>query len=110
MGYAVVHADEVEARHGRFRAFTDALGVGDFRVNRLELGAGDSGPEHDHSADEQEEVYAVVAGSGTLRVDGEAIPVRDGHFVFCSPEVRRQLIAGPDGLVWIGIGSPRRPV
>lgn len=107
MAYAVVHADEVEARHGRFRPFTDALGVGDFRVNRLEVPAGESGPEHDHAAEGQEEVYAVVGGSGTLLVDGEEIALRPGHFVFCSPEVRRQMIAGPDGLVWIGIGSRR---
>lgn len=108
MAHAVVHADEVEALHGRFRPFTDPLGVSDFRVNRLELPAGAEGPEHDHLADGQEEVYAVIAGSGTLRVEGEEIALSPGHFVFCSPEARRQMLAGDDGLVWIGIGSAKR--
>lgn len=63
------------------------------------------GPEHDHSANGEEEVYAVVGGSGTVLVDGEEIALRPGHFVFCSPDARRQMRAGGDGLVWIGIGA-----
>jgi quercetin dioxygenase-like cupin family protein len=47
----------------------------------------------------------VIAGGGTLLVDGEEIALRSGHFVFCSPETRRQMRAGKDGLVWIGIGA-----
>ena len=105
MGYEVVHADEVEARHGVFRPLTDPLGVSRFRVNRLELGPGYEGPEHDHTADGQEEVYAIVGGSGTLRVDGEEVALRPGHFVFCPPEARRQMRAGDEGLVYIGIGA-----
>ena len=105
MGAVVVHAEDVEAQHGVFRPLTDPLGVSGFRVNRLDLPAGQEGPEHDHSANGQEELYAVVGGSGVLRVDGEEIALRPGHFVFCPPDVRRQMAAGPDGLVWIGIGS-----
>lgn len=105
MGAAVVHADDVEASHGVFRALTDPLGVSGFRVNRLELAAGAEGPEHDHSGNGQEEVYAVVGGSGVLRTGDEEIELRPGHFVYCAPDVRRQMVAGDDGLVWIGIGS-----
>jgi quercetin dioxygenase-like cupin family protein len=105
MSYEVVHADEVEALHGRFRPFSDRLRVSQFRINRLELGPGDEGPEHDHTGNGQEEVYAVVGGSGTLRVDGQDVPLRPGHFVFCAPEARRQMAAGDDGLVWIAIGG-----
>jgi quercetin dioxygenase-like cupin family protein len=103
--HQVVHASEVEAQHGVFRALSDRLGVAGFRVNQLELGAGAEGPEHDHSSNDQEEVYAVIAGSGVLRADGQEIPLRPGHFVFCPPSVRRQMVAGEDGLSWIGIGS-----
>ncbi len=103
--HQVVHASDVEASHGVFRALTDELGVGGFRVNQLELAAGAEGPEHDHSSNGQEEVYAVIGGGGVLRVDGEEIPLRPGHFVFCSPTVKRQMVAGEDGLTWIGIGS-----
>jgi quercetin dioxygenase-like cupin family protein len=105
MGFAVIDAGEVEAKHGVFRGLSEPLGVAAFRVNRLELQAGAEGPEHDHTADGQEEVYAVIGGGGTLRVDGEEIELRPGHFVYCSPEMRRQMCAGAEGLVWVGIGA-----
>jgi quercetin dioxygenase-like cupin family protein len=105
MAHMVIDANEIEAQHGVFRPLSEPLGVGVFKVNRLELPAGESGPEHDHTADGQEEVYAVVGGGGTLRVDGEEISLRPGQFVFCSPDARRQMIAGDGGLTWIGIGA-----
>jgi quercetin dioxygenase-like cupin family protein len=105
MAHAVIDANEVEASHGVFRGLTAPLGVDSFKVNRLELPGGGEGPEHDHATTGEEEVYAVVGGSGTLFVDGEEIALRPGHFVFCSPEARRQMRAGADGLIWIGIGA-----
>jgi quercetin dioxygenase-like cupin family protein len=108
MRYAVIDANDVEASHGVFRPLSGPLGVGTFKVNRLELPAGGEGPAHDHAADGEEEVYAIVAGSGTVVVDGEETALEPGHFVFCEPEAVRQMRAGKDGLVWIGIGAPRR--
>jgi quercetin dioxygenase-like cupin family protein len=109
MGATVVHADDVEARRGVFRALTDPLGVSGFRVNRLELPPGAEGSAHDHAGNGQEEVYAVVAGGGVLRQGDEEIELRPGHFVYCPPEVTRQMVAGDEGLVWIGIGSALPP-
>ena len=71
MAHTVIDANDVEASHGVFRGLSAPLGVGKFKVNRLELPPGGEGPEHDHVANGEEEVYAVVAGSGTLIVDGE---------------------------------------
>ena len=103
--YQLLDVSEVEAPNGIFRALTDRLGVTGFRINQLELAAGAEGPEHDHAGNDQEEVYAVVAGGGVLRAGGEEIPLRAGHFVYLPPDVRRQMVAGDQGLTWIGIGS-----
>ena len=103
--YQMVDVSQVEARNGIFRALTDQLGVAGFRINQLELAAGAEGPEHDHIENDQEEVYVVVAGGGVLRTGGEEIPLRAGHFVHLPPDVRRQMVAGDQGLTWIGIGS-----
>jgi quercetin dioxygenase-like cupin family protein len=103
--YQMVDVSQVEARNGIFRALTDQLGVAGFRINQLELAAGAEGREHDHMANDQEEVYAVVAGAGVLRTGGEEIPLRAGHFVYLPPDVSRQMVAGDEGLTWIGIGS-----
>jgi len=107
MAYSVIDASEIEARHGVFRPLSGPLGVSAFKVNRLELPAGAEGPEHDHGADGEEEVYAVLEGGGTLRVDGDEVALAPGMFVFCSPDSRRQMVAGENGLTWIGIGSTR---
>jgi quercetin dioxygenase-like cupin family protein len=104
-GHTVIHASDIEPQHGIRRALSAPLGVSGFRINQLELAPGKEGPEHDHAGNGQEEVYAVVSGGGTLRMGGEDIPLRPGHFVYCSPQARRQMIAGDEGLVWIGIGS-----
>ena len=103
--HQLLDVSEVEARNGIFRALTDRLGVTGFRINQLELAAGAEAPEHDHAGNDQEEVYAVVAGGGVLRAGGEEIPLRAGHFVYLPPDVRRQMVAGDHGLTWIGIGS-----
>ena len=103
--YQMVDVSQVEARNGIFRALTDQLGVAGFRINQLELAPGAEAPEHDHVGNDQEEVYAVVAGGGVLRTGGEEIPLRAGHFVYLPPDVRRQMVAGDNGLTWIGIGS-----
>ena len=103
--YQLLDVSEVEARNGISRALTDRLGVTGFRINQLELVAGAEGLEHDHAGNDQEEVYAVVAGDGVLRAGGEEIPLRAGHFVYLPPDVRRQMVAGDQGLTWIGIGS-----
>src|SRR5215813_8377129 len=105
MPHMVIDASDIEKQHGVFRGLSKPLGVGAFKVNRLELPPGAEGPEHDHAANGEEEVYAVVGGSGTVVVDGEEIAVQPGNFVFCSPDARRQMRAGDEGLVWIGIGA-----
>ena len=105
MPHSVISASDVEARHGRFRPLTEPLGVSSFRINQLEFPAGQGAPEHDHAGNGQEEVYAVIAGGGTLHVGGKEIPVTAGDFVYCSADTRRQMMAGPDGMTWIGIGS-----
>ena len=105
MAYKVVDVTEIEGAHGGvFRGLGEPLGVKAFGVNQLELAANAEGPEHDHSADGQEEVYVIIRGSGKLRAEGEETELRPGHYVFCSPEQKRQLIAGADGLAWVGIG------
>lgn len=105
MAYEVVDVAEVEGAHGgMFRGLRQPLGVTAFGVNQLELPPDTEGPEHDHSGDGQEEVYVIIRGGGTLRADGVDTALHAGHYVFCSPEQRRQLISGPDGLTWVGIG------
>lgn len=105
MTHRFVDANEIAASHGVLRGLSKPLGVSAFAINQLELPPGGEGPEHDHLEDGQEEVYAVIRGAGAVRIDGEPHELLPGRFVFVSPEHRRQLVAGDQGLVWIGIGA-----
>jgi uncharacterized cupin superfamily protein len=104
MTHTIVDARTVEAQHGVFKPLRDPLGVSAFGINELELPPGAEGLEHDHAQDGQEEVYVIVRGGGTIRVDGTEAELQPGTYVFMSPDARRQMVAGDEGLAWVGIG------
>jgi quercetin dioxygenase-like cupin family protein len=89
---------------GVFRPVGETLGVSAFGINQLELAPDTEGPEHDHQRDEQEEVYVVIRGGGKIRVEGTEHELRPGQCIFLSPDAKRQMVAGVEGLVWLGIG------
>ncbi|HTQ68095.1 MAG TPA: hypothetical protein VMI13_05340 [Solirubrobacteraceae bacterium] len=67
-------------------------------------------PEHDHAGDNQEEVYVVLDGSGTMDVEGESVAM-DRETMVCVPgATKRKVLAGPQGLRMLVIGgSPGKP-
>lgn len=109
MGYSAVEVDTLpgEGPGGAVRFLRRALGVTAFGINHFTLPPHATGREHDESATQQEEVVLVLSGSGTLRVDGEDVPLRPGTAVRLDPESTRVPVAGADGLVFVTIGSPR---
>jgi len=109
VGYSVVHVDELEGSGpgGMVRFVRRELDVGAFGINWFELPPNVEGREHDESDSQLEEVNVVVRGSGTYRVDGEDVPVREGTFMRFDPETTRMPIAGPDGMTMIAVGARR---
>jgi quercetin dioxygenase-like cupin family protein len=109
MGHTVVRTDELpgEGPDGSVRFLRRALGVTAFGINHFTLAPGMTGLEHDETASQQEEVVLVLAGSGELTVDGETVPLVPGTAVRLAPDARRVPTAGPKGLEFVTIGSPR---
>jgi quercetin dioxygenase-like cupin family protein len=109
VGYDVVDVRELEGEGpgGAVRFVRRRLGVQAFGLNWFELGPGLEGREHDESETGQEEVYVVVRGSGTMRLDGTELPLREGVVVRVDPETTRTVVAGPDGLTWVAVGARR---
>ena len=101
----MVDAADVEASFGVFRKMRQALGVTGFGVNQIDFPPGATGREHDETDGGQEEVYVVLAGSGTMLVDGEPVELVAGRWLRVDPDARRVPTAGPDGLRMIMIGS-----
>ena len=91
---------------GAVRFVRRELGVTAFGINHFTLPAGATGREHDEIDTGQEEVIVVLAGSGTLRVDGNELLLRPGLRPARSG-VDARTRAGPDGLEFVAIGSPR---
>ena len=95
-----------------------AKGIGFVKV-RAELGASAFGvqamvlppnltegyPEHDHGHDGQEEVYAVLEGSGEMEIDGAIVEVDPDTVVRVAAGVTRTVRSGPEGLKLLIVGG-----
>ncbi len=82
------------------------LGVTAWGMNVLAIEPACEGyPEHDHVKDGQEEVYVVLRGSGTLKLGSEQTPIVAGTLVRVGPGQKRQILAGPEGIVVLAIGA-----
>ncbi|MGW6036158.1 cupin [Gordonia terrae] len=104
MGHVIVHASAVPAGHGPHpaaspfdRRISEALDVTAFEVYQVELPPGAETVDHDHIDDRNDDVYAVIAGSGWVVVDDEPTPIAPGR---SSPSICRPAVAyapGPTG-------------
>lgn len=111
-GYTIVNLMELENRateggstlESRFaRGFIDSehIGLSHFRYAPGRRGS------RGHSHREQEEVYVVLGGSGSAKLDDELHDLRRWDVVRVAPATVRGFSAGPDGLELLAIGSDR---
>lgn len=123
LAFAAIDRDGGE----RFQRLRRELGVSSFGMNLIVLAPGERGRIHAH--ERQEEVYLVLEGELTLRVEGAEHVLGPDRLVRVGPPVRRQLVnagtarvvllalggsgerAGRDGLAWASWedDSPGRP-
>jgi hypothetical protein len=117
--------DEIDAIDGffegiKFHKAAAGLDVTAFGISIIDLAPGANDyPEHDHSEDGiggqmfakrpeqlgQEEVYVAMRGSGTLEADGEEYPIDADHIARVSPQVKRKVAPGPEGIRLLVIGA-----
>jgi mannose-6-phosphate isomerase-like protein (cupin superfamily) len=104
--------DDCETRfNGAFKLLRHGLGVKSFGMQVIDMPPKitDGYPEHDHSHDQQEEVYTALEGSASLEVGGEKIELQPGTFVRVGPGEKRKIITGeqPARLLALG-GTPNK--
>jgi quercetin dioxygenase-like cupin family protein len=106
--YNVCRLDEIEGSYGGgFKGVRKALGGTAFGINVIQMPGGYMDyPEHDHSEDQQEEVYVPLEGSGEMDIEGEKIVLEPGVFVRVAPGTKRKVIPGADGIKFLAVGSP----
>jgi mannose-6-phosphate isomerase-like protein (cupin superfamily) len=105
--YTVKRIEDMEAIfHGSFRRAGAELGVESFGLQVFDLPPDfENYPEHDHSADGQEEVYVVLRGSGEFEIDGERVSVDSERIVRVSAGAKRRLLPGPEGVRVLALGG-----
>ena len=117
----IVNVADVEGEYGgQWKGLGAAAGSVRTGLNWASLPAGEAGaPVHCHS--EEEEIFVVLAGGGTLFLEPapqlarggrapEEVPVRAGHVVSRPPAtgLAHGIRAGDDGMVFLAYGT-RRP-
>ena len=54
--------------------------------------------EHDHAADNEEELYIPLEGSGTLHAEGQTYPMKRGVLIRVGAATKRKIVPGPEGM------------
>jgi uncharacterized cupin superfamily protein len=106
--FTIVHVDDFERPFPKWALARKSLGIGSFGMNVVELAPGESIPEHDELARDQEEVFVTLAGEPTLVIDGEGHPARAGTYARLDPEPRRTVVNRSDAPATILIVSAPR--
>ena len=105
--YAVKDIDAMEAVfRGAFKRARAELGVESFGMQVIDMPANyEHYPEHDHAHDNQEEVFLVMRGGGEIEIEGERFPLDDNHVARVSPQTKRKIWPGPDGIRLVVLGG-----
>lgn len=107
-GYTIKHLDELEHPWPKWILARKSLGIAAFGMNVCELQPGESIPEHDEQARDQEEVFLTLSGSPTVVVDGTGHAAPQGTFVRLDPALTRTVVNdGTDVARVLIISAPR---
>ena len=94
-GYTIKNIDEFEEMEGSggatWRLARKSLGAEAFGFNVVDIEAGGEIPAHDHTGDNQEEVFIILEGEGKIVTDGEEHDAPAGTFCRFAPEVNRTI-------------------
>ena len=90
----------LESRFARVPLELEKSGISYFRV------APDFRAPFGHTHSEQEEIYLVVSGSASVRLDDDVVELNEWDAVRISPGTMRAFEGGPDGAEVIAFGAP----
>jgi mannose-6-phosphate isomerase-like protein (cupin superfamily) len=105
--YAVKRIDEMEAVfRGAFKRARAELGVESFGMQVIDLPPSyENYPEHDHTHDNQEEVFIALRGSGEIEIAGERFPLDGDQIIRVGPETKRKVWPGAEGIRLLVLGG-----
>jgi mannose-6-phosphate isomerase-like protein (cupin superfamily) len=107
MASQVKKIDEMEAIYrGAFKRARAELGVESFGMQVIDMPPNyENYPEHDHTHDNQEEVFLVMRGGGEIEIEGERFPLDSDHIARVDPETKRKVWPGDEGIRVVVLGG-----
>ena len=105
--YTCKRINDMEAIYfGSFKRAGAELGIESFGLQIFDMPPGaDQYPEHDHSADGQEEVYVILSGAADFDVEGERVHVDSDSVIRIPAGTKRKLFPGPEGVRVMALGG-----
>ena len=104
--YTKVNYEDVEKVSEAMHFLRDPLDTQRVGVTVVRCEPGWIGQPHDHAADDHEEVYVLVTGRATVRVEDEEIPMRSGDAISISPAATRQIVNGDAESAFVLVSAP----
>jgi len=97
--------DEMERYTGAFQKGQQfffagkSLGLAKLGMNAIRMPPNwEHYPEHDHAADNEEELYIPLEGTGTLHAEGQSYPMERGVLIRVGAATKRKIVPGPEGM------------
>ena len=94
-GYTIKSVDDFELMEGSggatWRLARKTLGSEAFGFNVVDIAPGGEIPAHDHAAEDQEEVFIILDGQGTIVTGEEEHEAPTGTYCRFAPDVRRTI-------------------
>ncbi|MFB6085812.1 MAG: cupin domain-containing protein [Halodesulfurarchaeum sp.] len=106
MGYTKTNAHEVEPVSEGMHFLRDPLECEKVGVTLLECDPGWTGMEHDHGEEDHEEVYLLLEGSASVKIDDEDVNMEAGDAVRIDPAATRQIQNGSTESTFVLVGAP----
>jgi mannose-6-phosphate isomerase-like protein (cupin superfamily) len=105
--HEVKRIDDMEAVfQGAFKRARAELGVESFGMQVIDMPPNyENYPEHDHTHDNQEEVFIALRGGGEIEIGGERFPFDSDCIARVGPETKRKVWPGPEGIRMIVLGG-----
>jgi quercetin dioxygenase-like cupin family protein len=111
--WEVAHVDDIpweesEGPATQWKPIRRYFGIGSFGVNASKATAAGAQLTHDHTESESrhEELFLIVSGRATYRVDGEEIDAPAGTFLYVrDPETVRGVVAREPGTLMLALGA-----
>lgn len=91
MSYEKVNYTDVEPVSDAMHFLREPLRSRSVGVTIVRCDPGWRSQKHDHAGDEHEEIYVLMRGEATVRVDGEDVAMESGDVLRITPESTRQI-------------------